>query len=103
MSFSKRFFLFSLIVTCRGYAGSSSIQTFDGKSFNKFCTCSHVLAKDTFGLDFEISVQREKCNDGNAICTKSLTISDKVNDQTYTISKDQEIVRVTRYINTGYV
>merc|ERR1712096_487730 len=72
--------------TCEGHAGSSQITTFDGQRFSKFCPCTHVLAKDTYGLDFEISVSREQCMGG--ICTKFITFTDKSNKQTVVINKD---------------
>jgi len=85
---------------CRGYAGSSRIQTFDGQSFAKFCTCTHVLAKDTFGLDFEVSVERAACN-GGGICTNVLTIVDKLSGQSYQIHKgaaaDQAAAALTAF------
>lgn len=75
-----------LAVVCRGYAGSSRIHTFDGQSYVKFCPCQHVLVKDTFGLNFEVTVQRKDCNGG--ICTKSIDVTDTLLKQTYQIVKD---------------
>lgn len=78
--------MFYFLVTCEGHAGSSQITTFDGQRFSKFCPCTHVLAKDTYGLDFEISVSREQCMGG--ICTKFITFTDKSKKQTIVINKD---------------
>jgi len=75
---------------CRGYAGSSRIHTFDGQSYVKFCPCQHVLVKDTFGLNFEVTVQRKDCNGG--ICTKSIDVTDTLLKQTYQIVKDVLVV-----------
>lgn len=74
---------------CRGYAGSSRIHTFDGQSFARFCPCKHVLAKDTYGLDFEVAVERESCNGG--ICTNAIVITDTILKQTAVISKNSEV------------
>ena len=78
-------------VTCRGYAGSSRIHTFDGYSYARSCPCSHVLAKDSFGLDFDVSVQRGFCS--GSICTKSLTITDKLSKNVYKIEKDNKVMK----------
>jgi hypothetical protein len=74
---------------CRGSAGSTRIHTFDGYSYARSCPCSHVLARDSFGLDFEVSVRREEC--GGSICTNALVIKDKLSAQTMTVYKDAEI------------
>ena len=80
---------FQLLVVCRGYAGSSRIQTFDGESFARYCPCSHVLVKDTFGLNFEVTVEKQGCHGG--FCTSALSFTDKFLKQTAKIYKDHKV------------
>uniref|UniRef100_H2Y887 von Willebrand factor n=1 Tax=Ciona savignyi TaxID=51511 RepID=H2Y887_CIOSA len=78
---------------CRGYAGSSRIHTFDGFSYARSCPCSHVLAKDSFGANFEVSVKRGYCS--GSICTKSLIITDKLSNEIYELSADSKVPETT--------
>ncbi|XP_078495661.1 uncharacterized protein LOC445660 [Ciona intestinalis] len=71
---------------CRGYAGSSRIHTFDGYSYARSCPCAHVLAKDSFGVDFQVSVKRGYC--AGSICTKALLFSDSLSGEVYEMEID---------------
>uniref|UniRef100_F6TIX8 CTCK domain-containing protein n=1 Tax=Ciona intestinalis TaxID=7719 RepID=F6TIX8_CIOIN len=71
---------------CRGYAGSSRIHTFDGYSYARSCPCAHVLAKDSFGVDFQVSVKRGYC--AGSICTKALLFSDTLSGEVYEMEID---------------
>ncbi|XP_077966609.1 von Willebrand factor-like [Styela clava] len=75
--------------SCRGYSASSRIHTFDGYSYSRSCPCKHIIARDIFDLDFEISVGRRYCSTSKRrVCSKSFTLNNKLMSKVMVLKED---------------